>query len=94
MLMPVYTTTTEIQRNFKNVIKKAKKAKDGVIVLSNNNPIGVYTAYENHVMTNTIRNKAKADLLSLAGSWTEKEAEEFNKVIDEMNERIDPEDWQ
>lgn len=93
MLMPIYTTTTEIQRNFKAVIKKAKNAKDGVIVLSNNNPIGVYIAYNNHIMTEAIRKKAKEDLLSLAGSWTEEEAEEFNKVVDEMNEKIYPEDW-
>ena len=93
MLMPVYTTTTEIQRNFKNVIKKAKKAKDGVIVLSNNNPIGVYTAYENHLMSSTIKKKAKADLMSLSGTMSRDEANELNRVIDEMNERIDPEDW-
>ena len=32
-------------------------------------------------------------LLALAGTWTKQEADEFNRVVDEMNERIDPEDW-
>ncbi len=93
MLMPIYTTTTEIQRNFKAVIKKAKTAKDGVVVLSNNNPIGVYTAYENHLITETIKRKAKADLLSLAGTMSVEEADELNRVTDEANEKIYPEDW-
>lgn len=91
--MPIYTTTTEMQRNFKAVIKKAKKAKDGVVVLSNNNPIGVYTAYENHLITETIKRKAKADLLSLAGLMSAIEVDKLNNDMDEMFEKVDENEW-
>lgn len=91
--MPIYTTTTEIQRNFKNVVRKAKKAKDGVIVLSNNNPIGVYTAYENYLSTIAVKKKAKDDLLALAGTMSVDEVDKLNKDMDEMFEKIDDDMW-
>ena len=93
MLMPVYTTTTEIQRNFKLVQKKAKKAKDGVVVLSNNNPIGVYTEYQNYLNNTQSNTSAKDDLLALAGTMSAEEADKLNKDMDEMFEKIDEEDW-
>lgn len=89
--MPIYTTTTEIQRNFKAVIKKAKKAKDGVIVMSNNKPIGIYSEYSNH--KNFDRKTAMRDLLSLAGTMSEEEVTRLNKDMDEMFEKIDEADW-
>lgn len=95
-LMPMTTTATELQRNFKNISKKAKKLKKPLIVLSNNQPEGVYIDY------NTFKNtyykktskKGKSDFSQFLGLWTPKEAEEFNKRIDDMFERIDPEMWQ
>ena len=88
--MPVYTTTTEIQRNFKNVVKKAKKAKNGVVVLSNNKPIGIYSEYPSG---NFDKKSAMRDLLSLAGTVSRAEADRLNKDMDEMFEKIDEEDW-
>lgn len=93
MLMPVYTTTTEMQRNFKLVQKKAKKAKDGVVVLSNNNPIGIYTEYQNYLNNTQSNTSAKYDLLALAGTMSAEEATKLNKDIDEMNEIVYAEDW-
>ena len=93
MLAPVYTTPTEIQRNFRSVVKKAKKAKDGVVVLSNNHPIGVYSDYQNYLMTVDMKAKAKKDLLSLAGTMSAIEVDKLNKDMDEIFERIDNEDW-
>lgn len=93
-LMPYYTTATELQRNYKKVVKKAKKARDGVVVLSNNNPIGVYMDYQRYVdMLNfdTIDDRRKKGLDAVFGVWTRKEAEEFNKRVDEMCEKIDTE---
>jgi len=92
-LMPVYTTTTEIQRNFKLVQKKAKKAKDGVVVLSNNNPIGVYTEYQNYLNNTQSNSSANADLLSLVGAMSNEEVVKLNKDIDDMFEKVDEEEW-
>ena len=76
------------------MVKKAKKARDGVVVLSNNNPIGVYMDYQRYVdMLNfdTIDDRRKKGLDAVFGVWTRKEAEEFNKRVDEMCEKIDTE---
>lgn len=76
------------------MVKKAKKARDGVVVLSNNNPIGVYMDYQRYVdMLNfdTIDDRRKKGLDAVFGVWTQKEAEEFNKRVDEMCEKIDTE---
>ena len=85
-LMPCYTTATELQRNYKKVVKKAKKAKDGVVVLSNNTPVGVYMDYQTY-----ISKMEKRGLDAVFGKWTNEEAEEFNKRVDEMCEKIDTE---
>lgn len=39
-----------------------------------------------------VKTKKKRDLSWLYGSWTKKEAEEFDKAT-EVFERIDPDDW-
>lgn len=45
-LMPHTTTATELQRNYKKVVKRAKALKEPIVVLSNNKPEGVYMDYE------------------------------------------------
>lgn len=39
------------------------------------------------------KRKKKSDLSEFFGMWTKKEADEFDKIIEETSERIDPEDW-
>ena len=92
--MPCYTTATELQRNYKNVVKKAKKAKDGVVVLSNNTPVGVYMDYRIYIERSNsgfVNSRGRKGLDAVFGMWTAKEAEEFNKRVDEACERIDTE---
>lgn len=98
MLMPYTTTATELQRNYKKVVKKAKLVKDAVIVLSNNSPEGVYMDYSTYLSKFTAINKKleideKEKLLSLAGTMSSEDANELDNAIDIINERIDPEDW-
>lgn len=95
-LMPQTTTATELQRNYRQVAKRARRTRQPVVVLSNNKPEGVYIDYV--TFTNRYRipvesREGKKTLEKLAGSWTNEETEEFNKVIDEMFEQIDPEMW-
>ena len=100
-LMPVTTTATELQRNYRRVARRVKKTKDAVTVLSNNKPDLVlmdYNFFKNLQRTAGIleskkNKKGNEGLEALFGSWTEKEAEEFNMVVDEMCEKIDPEMW-
>lgn len=99
MLMPITTTATELQRNYRKVVDKAKKAKDAIVVMSNNTPEAVYIDYETYVskfVANELysRKKAKEDLLSLAGTMSSKEVDKLNNDIDEMNEIVFSEDWQ
>jgi len=98
MLIPYTTTATQLQRNYKKVVKKAKLVKDAIIVFSNSVPEGVYMDYDTYkrkLMSSNIATDGDKEnkLLALAGTWTKQEADEFNRVVDEMNERIDPEDW-
>lgn len=104
MLMPITTTPTELQRNYRNVVKKAKKAKDAVIVLSNNIPEAVYMDYETYVkkLLNVGEiDKAKTvgfatandELLSLSGSMSDEEADKLISDIDEMFEKVDKDEW-
>lgn len=41
----------------------------------------------------TIKPKKKNDFSEFYGVWSDKEAKEFNKIIEDSFERIDPEDW-
>ena len=94
--MPYTTTVTEIQRNFKKVDQKAKKTMEPLVVLSNNQPTGVYIDYaifEKILPKKAIRKSGKNDFSEFRGLWTKKEAEDFNKTLDEMFEKIDPEMW-
>jgi len=45
-LMPATTTATELQRNYKRVVQRAKKIKKPLTVLSNNMPELVIVDYE------------------------------------------------
>ncbi len=45
-LMPNTTTVTQLQRNYKKVTQRAKALREPLIILSNNNPDGVYLDYE------------------------------------------------
>ena len=87
-LMPITTTATEIQRNYKSVAKKAKKSKKPLIVLSNNKPelvIMDYSVFKNY-------KTAPTGVDAVFGTWTKEETDKFNKIIEEEFERIDPED--
>jgi prevent-host-death family protein len=89
MIMPATTTATEIQRNYKKVIKKARKSKQPIVILYKNKPYGVlmdYDTYQKKEQTNGNFNKFR-------GLWTKAEAKKFNKVVDEMFGKIEPEIW-
>lgn len=99
--MPITTTATELQRNYKNVTKKAKRSKKPLIVLSNNKPEGVFMDYDTfknkYSDTPTLKKRTQKSNLTGAdavfGTWTKEETDRFNKIIEEEFERIDPEDW-
>lgn len=95
--MPMTTTSTELQRNYKNVVRMVKKSKEPVAVLSNNKPEMVIMDYQvfadyskNIVSKNPRRRKG---LNELFGSWSDKEAEEFDKVIEDAFEQVNPDGW-
>ena len=111
-LMPITTTATNLQRNYKKVRSMAKKSKKPIVVLSNNKPELVVMDYDYY--NNVVNNKGLVNYVDdkrvgkltvsdnvntakgidgLVGSWTDEEAEEFNKRIDEMFENIDEEMW-
>ena len=99
ILMPHTTTATELQRSYKKVAKRAKRLSVPIVVLSNNKPEGIYIDYET-VQKGLFKKLRKGekkdmekDLSEFSGLWTEKEASEFNKVIDEMFEKIDYDMW-
>ncbi len=92
------TTATEIQRDYKAVSKRARASDEALIVMLNNKPdlVVMRFDYYQHLidLDGTKKDgKKKSGLESIFGAWTKQEAEEFNKVVDEMNERIDPKDW-
>lgn len=95
-LMPQLTTATEVQRNFKKVSKRAKSINDPLIVLSNNKPDLIVADYRWYVhvmklLTQPQRKKMGVD--AIVGIWTKKEADEFDKNIEEAFEKIHPDDW-
>ena len=97
-LMPITTTATEIQRNYKQVRNRAKKAKVPVTVLANNKPESIYMDYETFVREYIKRDKIsprkqKSDFSEFLGLWTKEEADEFDKIIEDAFEQVNPEDW-
>lgn len=97
-LMPITTTATEIQRNYKKVRNKAKKAKAPVTVLANNKPelvvIDYQTFTEKYGDQKRFRNVKTGDNFDeFCGVWSKQEADEFDRVIEEAFEQINPEDW-
>jgi len=93
-LMPETTTSTEIQRNFKKVAARAKKLKKPLVVLSNNKPEFIIMDHDSFGRQySAVSKKAKSDYSEFLGRWTKKEADEFDKNIEEMFEQIDWEMW-
>lgn len=95
-------TSTDVQRNYKMVANRAKVLEDeALVVMTNNKPEFAFMRfdlYDDLIRNKTRRNKKsktkeKVGLDSVFGTWTKEEADEFNRIVDEMNERIDPEDW-
>lgn len=94
------TTATEIQRDYKAVSKRARISDEALIVMLNNKPdlvvmnYNLYKQKYDKVDAETVGfASANDDLMSLVGSMTHEEVEKLNKDIDEINERIYPEDW-
>ena len=98
-LMPDTTTATELQRHYKQTLNKAKKVKKPLVVLANNQPSAVFMDYEsfqkmkNNKSPLQVSDRKDTSFRRFVGSWTEKEAEEFNRVIEENFEKIDEEMW-
>ena len=93
--MPITTTATELQRNYKYVTKRAKRSKKPLIVLFNNKPDLVIMDYSvfNNFQTKSEKKDQKAaptGVDAVFGSWTKEETDRFNKLIEEEFERIDP----
>ena len=92
-----YTTATELQRNYKMVATRAKKTGKPVIVLSNSKPDGVYLDYKVFESKYEIKdiklNENSRDFFKFSGLWTNEEADEFDKNIEEAFEQVNSEDW-
>lgn len=95
-------TATDVQRNYKIIANRAKALKDeALVIMANNRPdlaLMKFDLYENLMDKGTqvkkkLKTKETSGVDAVFGMWTKKEADEFNKIVDEMNERIDPEDW-
>ena len=95
------TTATEIQRDYKAVSKRARSSDEALIVMLNNKPdlaVMKYDLYQ-HLIDNSISNKRikklkkDNDFSEFLGLWTKEEADEFNRVIEEEFEQVDPQDW-
>jgi hypothetical protein len=95
-------TSTEVQRNYKMVANRAKVLLDeGLVVMTNNKPEFAFMRFDLYDDLISIkrqiqvknRAKEKVGLDAVFGTWTKEEADEFDKVIEEEFERIDPEDW-
>lgn len=95
-------TSTDVQRNYKMVANRAKILEDeGLIIMANNRPEFAFMRFD--LYDDLIKNKTQMKIKSqvkektgidaVFGMWTKQEAVEFNKIVDEMNERIDPDDW-
>lgn len=94
--MPHITTATEVQRNFKKVSKRAKSVNDPLIVLSNNKPdliVADYRWYVHIMSLLAIPKNKNIGVNAIFDTWTKKEADDFNKTVDQANENIDLELW-
>ena len=91
-LLPNTTTATELQRNYRKVVKRVKKSKKPITVLSNNNPDVVIFDYKTFEKKSR-KKRGKNDFSEFSGVWTKKEADGFNKVINEMFEQVNLADW-
>lgn len=102
-IMPPTTTATQLQRNYKQVVSRAKKLQQPIVILANNQPQGVYIDYELYKSQTNLQasdqgNKKytarkRKTLDQLYGSWSKEQAESFDKIIDDNFEKIDPESW-
>ncbi len=92
-LLPFTTTATELQRNYKRVVARAKKLGRPVTVLSNNKPELIVMDYSSFKKDSLKKAGKKSGLEAVFGSWTKEEADKFDKIIEEAFEQIDPEDW-
>lgn len=96
-VMPLTTTATELQRNYKKVVKRVRRSREPVTVLSNNKPEVVIMDYEvfKSLSNNFVKREAvrRRSLEELYGSWTEKETQEFDKIIEDAFEQVNPEGW-
>ena len=86
-IMPYTTTATEIQRHFKRVIKRVKKLKEPVAVLSKNKPSVVLMDYNKFNQMQASK-KAKKPLF---GIWKHLNirSTEIDKVVKEWDSKID-----
>jgi hypothetical protein len=95
--MPQTTTTTQLQRSYKQVANKAKRVREPLVVLSNNRPEGVYMDYQVFrdwqagVMGRNSKGESK--LGKLFGVWSKADADEFDRIVEDAFERVNPEDW-
>ena len=96
-IMPATTTATELQRNYKKVVKRAKKLKKPLVILSNNKPEGVYMDHDTfkneYKKVAKIKKSEKRDFSEFLGVWTKEEADEFDRIIEDAFEQVNPEDW-
>lgn len=95
-LMLYITTATELQRNYRKVVRKAKKAQRPITVLSNNKPELVVMDYQLFSQWSgnlESSKKTKNGLDALFGAWTKEEAGKFDAIIEDAFERIDIRDW-
>lgn len=90
-LMPNTTTVTQLQRSYKKVAQKAKALRVPLIILSNNNPDGVYLDYETfkNMVALLVPKNRESKLANLSGIWSQKEAKDFDLIIDSSFEKID-----
>ncbi|MDP3982511.1 MAG: type II toxin-antitoxin system Phd/YefM family antitoxin [bacterium] len=95
--MPLTTTATELQRNYKQVISRLKKTKEPIIIMSNNAPSGVIIDYkiflEREEKLNMHLKHSSIGLKKYEGLWSKKEADQFNQNVNEMFETVDDEAW-
>lgn len=95
-LMPHITTATEFQRNYRKVVKRAKEIGKPLVILSNNQPEGIYLDYkaleESYELLERKRNN-KSDFSEFLGLWSKKEANEFDRNTEEAFEQVDLDSW-
>lgn len=93
------TTATEIQRDYKRVSQRARASDEALIVMLNNKPdlaVMKYDLYQHLIDKSKNFNSKKTkdnDFSEFLGLWTKEEADDFNRVIEEQFEQVDPQDW-